>query len=87
MRFEEMAPEQREQVRKLRGKLCEKAERYKGVTPEECQACESACCYGMRLLDVLGMEKPKAEAYPKEEYCMDKRLRRIVHGMNKRFKR
>lgn len=87
MRFEEMAPEVRTKVRKLRGKLCEKAEQYKGVKPEECQACESPCGYGMQMLDVLGMEKPEQEARKKETFVQDRRMRRIIRGMNRRWRR
>lgn len=55
--------------------------------PDRCQACESPCHYGMELLDVLGMEKPPRPENCREAYGRDRRIRRIIRGMNKSIKR
>lgn len=64
-----MTPEVRAAVRKLRTRLCAEAEGYKGVRPENCRTCASPCCYGMQLLDVLGMPKPEKETDRKDGLC------------------
>ena len=55
-----MTVEQRQQVRKLRDKLCIQAEKYKGVDERACAHCESPCNPGMELLKVLGIEQPES---------------------------
>lgn len=82
-----MAPDVREKVRKLRGKLCTLAEEYKGVRPEMCRQCESPCGYGMELFSALGMERPEKETEKKEPFTQDRRMRRIIRGMNRRWRR
>ena len=77
----------REKARKLRGRLCSAAEVYKGVLPEVCQSCASACEYGMELLDILGMEKPQKENEIKRCFQQDRRMRKIIRGMNRRWRR
>ena len=87
MRLEDMAPDVREKVRRMRPKLCELAVQYKSVKPEMCQKCASPCGYGMEMLDAMGMEKPEREAQRKETFMQDRRMRRIIKGMNRRWRK
>lgn len=82
-----MTPEVRAAVRKLRTRLCAEAEGYKGVRPESCQQCQSPCCYGMQLLDMLGMPKPEKETGRRDGLCQDRKMRRIIRGINRRVRR
>lgn len=87
MRMEDMCPEARERVRRIRDKLCEMAVSYKAVKPEVCQKCESPCEYGMEMLAALGMEQPPRENGSKEAFHQDRRMRKIIRGMNRRWRR
>ena len=87
MRFEDMTPEVQAKVRRLRGYLCEMAEEYKGVKPQVCQKCASACVYGMELLDVLGMEKPVRETDRKEGFYQDRIVNKVIHSINKQTRK
>lgn len=87
MRLEDMTPDVREKVRKLRPKLCEMPVSYKSVKPEMCQQCASPCGYGMKMLDLLGMEKPAREDPHKESFVQDRRMRKIIKGMNRRWRK
>lgn len=86
MRLEDMRPEARERVRRIRAKLCELAVGYKAVKPEACQACESPCEYGMEMLAALGMERPTRESEQKKQFHQDRRMRKIIKGINRRRK-
>ena len=85
--MEDMAPDVREKVRKLRPKLCEMAVSYKSVKPEMCQQCASPCGYGMKMLDLLGMVKPERPENRKEGFYQDRRMQKIIRGMNRRWRR
>lgn len=39
------------------------------------------------MLDVLGMEKPGKESQPKASFVQDRRMRRVIRGMNRRWRK
>lgn len=80
----------REQVRRLRGKLCSLAEEYKGVCPRVCQACESPCIHGRELLKILKMERETPEnrngVFELVHHSRDRITQKIIRAMNRRSK-
>lgn len=88
MRLEELDPQVREKVRKLRSKLCEMAVSYKAVKPEECAECESPCEPGRELLKLLGMEAPHHErisdVFETVVHSRGRKTQRVVAAMNRR---
>lgn len=86
-KLEEMTPEVREAVRRLKHKLCAEAESYKGVRPEKCQQCESPCCHGGELLKLLGME-PQAlarisDVFESVRHSRGRIAQHVINSMNR----
>lgn len=88
MRAKDLAEEKLEKFMRLRKKLCTDAICRKGVREEVCEACESPCEYGRRMLELLGVEVPSkparvADVFEHVVHGYGSRTRKVVHGINK----
>lgn len=83
-----MTPEERTEVRKLRGELCSLAVVYKGVKPEMCADCESPCEPGRKMLKALGIEpvyRPCiSDVFESVHHARGRRAQKVVKDMNRR---